>query len=78
MVDAGEYRRLAKDHLEQAKIAAPESVRLEHIDRALGYLRLAEQAEKNQTLDLTYETPVARAIPVPVIEQIPPKKEPSR
>jgi hypothetical protein len=35
---------------------------------ALSYLRLAEQADRNGTADLVYETPVA-AIPRP--EQIP-------
>ena len=75
MADANEYRRLAKDQLEQAKIVAQESLRLDHIDRALSYLRLAEQAEKNKTLDLSYETPTPRAVPVPVVEQIPVKED---
>jgi hypothetical protein len=73
MVDVAEYRRLASNHLEQAKVVAEEAARLEHIDRALGYLRLAEQAEKNLKTDLTYETPVVRV--VPVVEQIPSKED---
>ena len=78
MVDSGEYRRLAKQQLEQAKIVSQETARLQHIDTALAYLRLAEQAEKNQTLDLTYETPMARVVAVPVVEEIPPNKDPSQ
>ena len=76
MPDANEYLEMAKERLESAKIVSDNSLRIELIDHALAYLRLAEQARKNQTLDLTYETPDKPAHGAQQQQQIQPKKEP--
>ena len=75
MTDADNYRRIAGKLLEAAKSTADSAQRATLTDRALSYLRLAEMAEKNQMLDLTYETPMPPAPVAQQQQQIQPKKD---
>jgi hypothetical protein len=54
---AEEYNLKALDCLSIASRSSNEDERLRMFDRACSWLRLAELAEKNSTVDLVYEWP---------------------
>ena len=55
------YRTRALELLAQAKDEPSENVRRDLVGLAQAYLRLADQADQNAQLDLTYETPPHRS-----------------
>ena len=57
---AAEYRRKAAELAERAKADVNPSTRIELEALAASYLRLAEQAMRNNQNDIVYETPVPR------------------
>jgi hypothetical protein len=56
-MSAEEYRRRASDFFKDAETATTAGARTWLLELARSWLRLAEQAEKNQASDLVYETP---------------------
>jgi hypothetical protein len=52
-----DYRLHAAQCLKLAAESTGQSSRVALLDMARAWMRLAEQAEKNSTLDLVYETP---------------------
>jgi len=63
MTQGDAYRTKAAELRAQAKREATHSIRTELDSLALGYLRLAEQAERNSLTDVSYETPPAKTEP---------------
>ncbi len=57
MSQADEYRVRAAEFRAKARHEGDASVRIDLESLARAYVRLAEQAEKNQQLDVTYEPP---------------------
>ena len=55
-----DYRQNAAKCLSLAWRSKNEAVRLGLVDMAHAWLRLAEQAEKNDQTDIVYETPARR------------------
>jgi hypothetical protein len=60
MAAGDEYRIKAAEMNARAKSERNPLTRAEHENLALAYLRLADQADKNATVDLVYETPPER------------------
>lgn len=60
MIRGDTYRTKAAELHARAKREANPSVRAELESLAVGYLRLAEQAERNSLTDISYETPPAK------------------
>ena len=56
-----DYRERAVECLRLANEASNPSLRASLIDRALSWLRLFDQAEKNSRSDLAYEAPPQRS-----------------
>jgi hypothetical protein len=72
-----QYRVRATEFHEQAKNEPRQTVRDELERLALSYLRLAEQADQNELVDLVYETPPTKPQPnVQQQQQIQPGKKP--
>ena len=65
---ADEYRRNAADCLRMAERTADLAARATLLDMAQSWRVLAEQAERNSTNDVVYETP-PRSSPQPVAQQ---------
>ena len=61
MAGGDEYRVKAADMHARARLATALEHRLNLEDLALAYLRLADQADRNSTTDLVYETRPAPA-----------------
>lgn len=61
MTPGDQYRLKAAELRAKVKRESNPEVRAELEGLAAAYLRLAEQAERNQRLDLTYETPPPKA-----------------
>ena len=59
MTPADHYRKLAAQLDAKARLEASPQLKAEWSHMARSYLRLAEQADRNQRLDLTYE-PILR------------------
>jgi hypothetical protein len=57
--DAEEYRQRAQHCIEIASGLTDQEQKLDILDMAMAWLRLAEQAEKNRTTDVVYATPGA-------------------
>lgn len=55
-----EYRAKANEHLQLAQDESDPFLKVEHLNLARSYRRLAEQAEKNAGTDVVYETPSPR------------------
>ena len=62
---AKEYRLRAQHCLDIATDMADLPNRMILLDMAQAWLLLADQAERNRTTDLVYETPPARSAPRP-------------
>ncbi len=60
MSEAEEYRRRAAGCILIAEETADSASRLQLMEMAQAWFRLAEQAEKNSRTDLVYETPRPR------------------
>jgi hypothetical protein len=58
---ANAYRLNARDCLDVAERCQDEPRRTRLLGMALVWLRLAEQAQRNATTDVVYETPPAKA-----------------
>lgn len=56
MSPADQQRKLAAELRAKARTERPARLASEWKHLALCYMRLAEQADRNQTLDVTYET----------------------
>ena len=65
MTSADEYRIQAAALAAQARSEKHVNVRRELLQLSKLYLRLAEQADKNSRLDVTYEPPFRTASPAP-------------
>ncbi len=61
MTNGDAYRAKANAFMAQAKRATDPALRLQYEQFAQSYLRLAEQADRNQRSDLVYETPPSAA-----------------
>jgi len=59
---ADKYRQFAHECIEAASGLSDVHRKLEALDMAAGWLRLAEQAEQNQTTDVVYASP---GVPLP-------------
>ena len=71
-----QYRVRAIELREQAKNEQRQTVRDELERLALSYLRLAEQADQNELIDVVYETPPTKPQPnVQQQQQIQPAKK---
>ena len=71
-----EYRVKAADLFGRARNEPNQLVRADCEVLALGYLRLADQADKNATTDIVYETPISSVQPYGKWPQQPqPKKK---
>jgi hypothetical protein len=57
MTHGDEYRAKANEFMAKAKRAPNPSLQLQYEQFAQSYLRLAEQADRNQRSDIVYETP---------------------
>ena len=57
MVPGDKYRAKALELLACAETQSDQQIRAEFENLAAAFLRLAEQAERNSQLDLTYEPP---------------------
>ena len=57
MTNGDAYRAKANAFMAQAKRATDPALQLQYEQFAQSYLRLAEQADRNQRSDLVYETP---------------------
>ena len=55
--DLEQYRRRAQYCLEVARTLTDRGRKLVALDMAQAWLKLAERAEKNRTVDIVYETP---------------------
>jgi hypothetical protein len=77
MPNSEEYRRKAAEMNARAKQEQNPLTRAELENLALAYLRLADQAERNATVDLVYETPSPRSQPVTQQQQQPQTKDKS-
>ena len=60
MIQGDAYRTKAAELHARARREANPALRAELESLALGYLRLAEQAERNSLTDISYETPPAK------------------
>ena len=70
MTSADEYRVKAAEFSAKARQELNPALRAQFENFALGYLRLAEQAERNSKNDLVYETPAPPAKPAqPNVQQ---------
>jgi hypothetical protein len=67
MTAGGSYRLKSAELHAKAKTESNSEARTELEFLAQSYLRLAEQADRNAQLDLTYETPLSR----PTQQQLP-------
>jgi hypothetical protein len=56
MTTADQYRINAAEFFERAKYTPSAALQTEYATRATGYLRLAEQADRNFMTDVVYET----------------------
>ena len=65
MTSADEYRIQAAALAAQARDEKHATVRKELLQLSKLYLRLAEQADRNSRLDVTYEPPFPTASPAP-------------
>jgi hypothetical protein len=76
-MSAEEYRRRASEFFQHAETASNIGARTWLLEMARSWLLLAEQAEKNLTTDLVYETPPApqRVAQQQQQQQIQPKSE---
>ena len=68
MTREDEYRQNAATCLHLADQSRDQAIRLGLIDMAHGWLRLAEQAEKNSDIDLQYEVAPTRS-EIPIVPQ---------
>ena len=75
MAAGDEYRIKAAEMIARAKSERNPLTRAENENLALAYLRLADQADKNATADLVYETPPERASPQQQQQQQPDDKD---
>jgi hypothetical protein len=57
MVDGDQYRIKAAEFHARARCVSSERLRAQFENLAKAYLRLAEQADRNTELDVTYEPP---------------------
>jgi hypothetical protein len=57
MTSADEYRKKAAELRAKARYENAPTLRAEFEALALSYVRLAEQADRNQRLDVSYESP---------------------
>ena len=57
MTSADQYRVKAAEFAALAKIERSTSLQTEYVTMAAAYLRLAEQADRNTTNDMMYDTP---------------------
>jgi len=57
MTRGNAYRAKANEFMAKAKSESNPALRLQYEQFAQSYLRLAEQADRNQRSDLVYETP---------------------
>jgi len=61
MMTAGDdYRRMAAEFRAKAQIENDVEQKAEFDNLARAYMRLADQAERNSHLDITYETPLRK------------------
>jgi hypothetical protein len=58
MTQADQYRVKAAEFAAKAKAEPSQKVQVEYAMIAAGYLRLAEQADRNATTDVVYEPPL--------------------
>lgn len=67
-----EYRRNAERCVAAAEFVSDSRSRLLLLEMAAAWMRLAEQAEKNLTADLAYETPPSarQELQTPVAQQL--------
>jgi hypothetical protein len=63
--DLEQYRKRARNCLDMARTLADRRRKLIALDMAQAWLKLAEQAEKNRTADIVYETPPRPESPRP-------------
>jgi hypothetical protein len=59
MTQADQYRVKAAEFAAKAKTEASHKVQVEYAMIAAGYLRLAEQADRNAETDVVYEPPLS-------------------
>jgi len=63
--DLEQYRKRARHCLDAARTLTDRRRKLIALDMAQAWLKLAEQAEKNRTADIVYETPPRPHSPQP-------------
>jgi hypothetical protein len=73
-VSGDQYRIRAAELHAQAKTETRKTVREELERLAMSYLRLADQADQNELIDVVYETPTRPSIQQQQ-QQVQPKKE---
>ena len=61
MTHGNAYRAKANEFMAKAKRESNPALRLQYEQFAQSYLRLAEQADRNQRTDIVYETPQSPA-----------------
>jgi hypothetical protein len=61
MTHGNTYRAKANEFMAKAKRESNPALRLQYEQFAQSYLRLAEQADRNQRTDIVYETPQSPA-----------------
>jgi hypothetical protein len=59
MTQANQYRVKAAEFAARAKAETSQKLQVEYAMIAAGYLRLAEQADRNALTDVTYEPPLS-------------------
>ena len=74
MTHGNAYRAKANEFMAKAKSESNPALRLQYEQFAQSYLRLAEQADRNQRSDLVYETPASDAGAVQQQQQTQPRK----
>ena len=62
MTHGNAYRAKANEFMAKAKNESNPALRLQYEQFAQSYLRLAEQADRNQRTDIVYETPQSPAV----------------
>ena len=62
MTAGDDYRGKAIEFRAKAQVESDPKLKAEFEHLARAYLRLAEQAERNSQMDVTYETPAKKAV----------------